>query len=141
MINLAKLKEIRDDQDLTQEQMANILGVKRSAYSLWELGITIIPINYLYSFAQYFKVTIDYAAGLEETRIKVEYPDFNLIKLGNNLKELRENNNLTQTQLGKILKVSQACITKYEKGNICISTSNLYKYSQYFKISLHDLCS
>ena len=43
MINFIKLKDIREDHDISQKEMANILGVTRSAYSLWELGINIIP--------------------------------------------------------------------------------------------------
>lgn len=39
-----------------------------------------------------------------------------------------------------MIGVSQACITRYEKGLICISTSNLYKLSKKFKFSLAELC-
>lgn len=38
MINITKLKDIREDNDISQVQMAEILGVNRSTYSLWELG-------------------------------------------------------------------------------------------------------
>lgn len=63
-----------------------------------------------------------------------------LIKLGNNIKNLRIKKELSQENLANILGVTQACITKYEKGLICISTSNLYKLSKKFKISLSELC-
>ena len=39
-----------------------------------------------------------------------------------------------------MIGVSQACMTRYEKGVICISISNLYKISKEFKISLSELC-
>ena len=35
MINLSKLKDIREDNDISQEEMAKILDVNRSTYSLW----------------------------------------------------------------------------------------------------------
>ena len=54
MIDFSKLRDIREDNDLNQEEMANILHVKRSAYSLWELGINIIPLNHLINFTDYF---------------------------------------------------------------------------------------
>lgn len=39
-----------------------------------------------------------------------------------------------------MLGVTQARITRYEKGLICISTPNLYKFCKEFKISLSDIC-
>ncbi|MFI3261070.1 MAG: helix-turn-helix domain-containing protein [bacterium] len=45
MIDTNRLKDIREDNDTNQEQMAKVLGVNRSTYSLWELGINIIPLK------------------------------------------------------------------------------------------------
>ena len=50
MISFQRLKDIREDNDMSQSRLANKLGVTRSAYSLWELGINIIPLNYLCDF-------------------------------------------------------------------------------------------
>ena len=50
MIDFFRLRDIREDNDINQIRMAEILGVNRSAYSLWELGINIIPLNYLAFF-------------------------------------------------------------------------------------------
>ena len=47
MIDFKKLRDIREDNDLNQRKMAKILHVKRSTYSLWELGINIIQIEKL----------------------------------------------------------------------------------------------
>ena len=64
MINVQKLKDIREDKDLTQTDIANILSVPRSTYSMWEIGICIIPLDKLYFLADYYNVSIDYALGL-----------------------------------------------------------------------------
>lgn len=140
MIDVTHLKDIREDKDITQEQMAKILGVKRGAYSLWELGISLIPFNHLYNFASYFNVSIDYVIGLTNNREKVKYNEFNLELIGKNLKKIRIDNNMTQQALAKELNITQACIVRYEKGIICISTANIYKYSKYFKTSITSLC-
>lgn len=141
MIYFKRLRDIREDNDLNQSEMANILGVKRGRYSLWELGINIIPLNYLCAFADYFDCSIDYVLGLSNKKKEYEIKKrIDLHKLGNNLKDLRKKNNLSQEDMAKILKVSQACINKYEKGKIQISTSNLYKISKKFKVSLNQLC-
>ncbi len=141
MINFIKLKDIREDNDISQEKMAEILGVKRSAYSLWELGINIIPLQSLCDFADYFGFSIDYVFGLTNNR-----KNDNLIKgldfktLGNNIKKIRLNHHLSQENVASMLGVTQACITRYEKGLICISTSNLYKFAKKFDMSLSEVC-
>lgn len=141
MIDFCRLRDIREDNDINQVRMAEILGVNRSTYSLWELGINIIPLNYLAFFADYFNYSIDYVLGLTNVRRKNNLiKGFDLKILGNNLKEVRVKNNLSQEDMARILNVTQPCITRYEKGLICISTSNIYKFSKEFKISISKLC-
>lgn len=141
MIDFFRLRDIREDNDINQIRMAEILGVSRSAYSLWELGINIISLNYLAFFADYFDYSIDYVLGLTNVRRKNNLiKGFDLKILGNNLKEVRIKNSLSQEDMARILNVTQPCITRYEKGLICISTSNIYKISKEFKISISKLC-
>ena len=141
MIDFFRLRDIREDNDINQIRMAEILGVSRSAYSLWELGINIIPLNYLAFFADYFDYSIDYVLGLTNVRRKNNLiKGFDLKILGNNLKEVRIKNSLSQEDMARILNVTQPCITRYEKGLICISTSNIYKISKEFNISISKLC-
>ena len=141
MINFKRLKDIREDNDISQEKMAKILNVNRSTYSLWELGINIIPLSKLCDYADYFKVSIDYILGLtNDKKTKIIYKGLNLKILGNNMKNIRLKQHLSQENIGNILGVTQACITRYEKGIICISIPNLYKFSKEFGISLSNLC-
>ena len=141
MINYEKLRDIREDHDLTQKEMADILNIKRPAYSLWELGINIIPLKYLIKFADYFNYSLDYVLGLTNNKHKyLNNKGLNLKVIANNIKDLRIKNNLSQENLANILGVTQACIVRYEKGLIEISTSNLYKYSKEFNISMTKLC-
>ena len=142
LIDFSILKDIREDHDLTQEKMAEILGVKRSTYSLWELGINIIPIDDLSNFADYFDLNIDYIVGLSKNRSNNgNKSNFDINILGQNLKKLRKKNKLTQEEFGKLINVSQAAINKYESGKIQISFSNLYILSKKFNISIRELLS
>ena len=140
MINFTRLKDIRENADISQKEMASILKVKRSTYSLWELGINIIPLSYIVSFADYFNYTIDYCLGLTDIKNSSNKKGLDLIVLGNHMKEIRLKNNLSQENIADSLKVTQACIVRYEKGLVCISTSNLYKFCKEFKVSMSYIC-
>lgn len=64
--------------------MDNILNVKRSTYSLWELRINIIPLKNLCNFADYFNFYIDYVIELTNDRKKSKLiKGLDLIKLKN----------------------------------------------------------
>lgn len=141
MISFKRLKDIREDNDMSQSELSEILGVKRSTYSLWELSINIIPLNYLCDFADCFNISLDYILGITNNKDSNNFvKGFDLSILGNNMKEIRIKNNLTQEDMANILGVSQACVVRYEKGLICISVSNIYKFSKKFKISINELC-
>ncbi len=67
-----KLKDLREDSDLTQKQVADYLHIKQNTYSQYETGRRQIPIELLISLAKYYKVSTDYILGL--TTIKTPYP-------------------------------------------------------------------
>lgn len=141
MIDFERLKDIREDHDLSQREMANILHVNRSTYSLWELGINIMPIKYIAKFSDYFNYSIDYVLGISNNKNNVNLKKgYNKKQVGKNLKSIRINNKLSQENMANILNVSQACIARYEKGLIDISTSNMYKISKTFNYSMNYLC-
>lgn len=58
------LKELRLDNDLTQEQVAQIIGTSQGYYSKYELGIREIPIDRLKKLCLFYKVSADYVLGL-----------------------------------------------------------------------------
>lgn len=116
MINVQKLKDIREDKDLTQTDIANILSVPRSTYSMWKIGICIIPLDKLCFLADYYNVSIDYALGLtNNSNSKHIIKGFYIDTLAQNLKKYREKANLTQENIASILKVTQGCVLKYKK--------------------------
>lgn len=90
MIDLTRLKDIREDNDITQDKMSQILGVKRSTYALWETRIHIIPLKNLCDFASHFKLSVDYVLGLDSNRnCKKIVKKLDLSLLGDNLKAIR----------------------------------------------------
>ncbi len=55
------------------------------------------------------------------------------------IRDLREDNDLTQTQLGNILSCSQRVYSNYERGDIDIPTVTLIKLADYYKVSIDYL--
>ncbi|MBQ3021675.1 MAG: helix-turn-helix transcriptional regulator [Bacilli bacterium] len=71
-MNISRLKEIREDRDLYQIDIANKLNIKQQQYSEYEIGKRLIPINYLSKLADIYDTSIDYLLG--KTDIKKPYP-------------------------------------------------------------------
>ena len=65
---MIRLKEIREDKDLTQKDIAKILNVSQVAYSYYELEKRQLPIDLLKQLAKYYKTSTDYILGLTDVR-------------------------------------------------------------------------
>ncbi len=130
-----RLRELREENGLTQLEMANILNVSRSTYGMWEQERDIIPINRLNDFCNYFKVSIDYVLGLVDFNLYSDIKEINKDKLTNRLKNLRIENKLTQNKLSLNIHITRSLISKYENGTNMILTSFLIAYSKYFNVS------
>lgn len=62
------LKKVRKEHKLTQQDIADVLGVDRSTYTFYETGKTSPSIATLYKLANIYNVSIGYLAGYEENR-------------------------------------------------------------------------
>lgn len=59
-----RLKDLREDKDLYQEDIAQILQTTQQTYSLWERGEREIPFHHVITLAKFYKCSTDYIAGL-----------------------------------------------------------------------------
>ncbi len=66
------IRNLREDNDLTQTDVAKILHISQRAYSHYETGSREIPIPFLIELSKYYNVSIDYLLG--QTKIKKRYP-------------------------------------------------------------------
>ena len=62
-MNIKRLKDLREDHDLTQLKVAKYLDISRPQYSLYETGRRTIPIDLLSKLAKYYETSIDYIVG------------------------------------------------------------------------------
>ena len=59
-MNISRLKEIREDKDLLQVDVAKALNIKQQQYSEYEIGKRMIPIDKLNKLADFYNTSIDY---------------------------------------------------------------------------------
>jgi len=61
-----RIRNLRVDADLTQEAIAQMLGVKQNTYSQYEIGISRYPVEALIKLAIFYNTSIDYLVGLTD---------------------------------------------------------------------------
>lgn len=139
-MNTQRLFFIREEFDLKQTDMASILNVNRVNISNWENGKEIIPLDKLIAYSDYFNVSIDYLLSLTNKKNEFKKNPLNKEIVGNNIKQVRLNNNLTQKDLANLLNTTQSTISDYENGVNLILTSFAYQICVKYNISMDWLC-
>ena len=71
-MEIKRLKDLREDKDLYQKEIASLLNTTQQVYSEYELGIRLMPIDKLNILADFYKTSIDYIVG--RTDVKEPYP-------------------------------------------------------------------
>ncbi|CAH1195245.1 hypothetical protein PAECIP111893_00649 [Paenibacillus plantiphilus] len=61
-----KVRDLREDKDMTQQQMADFLNVTQATYSRYESGELDIPTQILIKLSRFHKVSVDYLLGLDD---------------------------------------------------------------------------
>jgi len=63
-----RIRDLRVDADLTQEKIAQMLGVKQNTYSQYELGVLKYPVEVLIKLAVFYDTSVDYLIGLTDEK-------------------------------------------------------------------------
>jgi len=62
------LRDLREDADKTQSQIAEVLGTSQTMYARYERGANELPIHHLITLSKYYGVSTDYLLGLSKER-------------------------------------------------------------------------
>ena len=131
-----KLKNLREEKDLNQYVLSELLNLNKDVYGQYEREYTIIPIKHLNTICNYFNVSLDYVFSFSNSqRYDNASLEINNKLSGERLRELRKSLNLTQDKLAKILKTAPSVIGGYEKGRRLIATPFLYTICKKYNIS------
>ena len=132
-----RLKDIREDNDNTQQEIADILKVKRGTYASWEASVDAIPIKKLFLYAKYYNKSIDYILGLSNENLEIiSIEELNISSIGNRLKNIRKKLKLSQSKFAESIGINQSTWWAYENGKTLISTTSLIALSKKYKYSV-----
>ena len=63
-----RIRDLREDKDLSQREMAEMLNVSQTTYSRYETGVLDIPSQTLIKLAEFHKVSVDYLVGRSDSK-------------------------------------------------------------------------
>lgn len=63
-----RIRDLREDRDLTQKQISEYLLCDQSLYSKYERGERVVPTEVLVKLARYYKTSVDYLVGLTDSK-------------------------------------------------------------------------
>ena len=65
---IRRIRDLREDADLTQQQVASVLGTSQTMYARYERGANELPIHHLLKLCSLYQVSSDYILGLSDIR-------------------------------------------------------------------------
>ena len=63
-----RIRDLREDNDKLQKEIADVLGISQQYYSEYENGNWTIPITHLITLAKFYNTSIDYIVGLSDVK-------------------------------------------------------------------------
>lgn len=65
---ITRIRNLREDSDKTQQEIADYLGTSQTMYARYERGANEMPVRHLIKLAKYYHVTMDYLCGLSDIK-------------------------------------------------------------------------
>lgn len=136
MIYSNRLKELREEKNISQQDIAKYLKIDNSLYAKYEKEYYVIPIKHLNTLSNYFNISFDYIFGLtNKLNYKENVNEIDSLKSGNRIKEFRKENKITQERLASELNMARSALANYERGRTVIATPFLYTICKKYQIS------
>lgn len=126
------LKYLREQKNISQNQMADVLGISQSAIGNWEQNHRKPDIEMIIRLAEYFGITLD---DLVLRDLRPPIPRYS-----GNIRYLRLKRGMTQEQMGELLGLkNKSSLSLIEAGKSGISVENLEKLADFFSVTLDQL--
>ena len=136
-----RVRDLREDNDYTQEYISKILNVSRSSCANWENGDNKIPLEILDKLSVFYNVPFSYLLDIKSKHITgVKIKLINYDTLYSNLVSLKKNNKFTYQDIADFLKVTKSTAYKYYVGQLDITVDILILLSKLNDVDIDKLC-
>lgn len=136
-MNENRLEFLKEEMDLKSKDIANMLIIAESTYSVWEHNKIPIPTKRLIELADFYKINIDYILKLTNIRLRItKSTNLNLNEIGRRLLMIRKELNYSLRKLGNTLNCSFSALASYERGEKLIVSEILINLAS---ISNHSI--
>lgn len=130
-MEMLRLKEIREEKELTKRALAEILNVSDSIYARWENSKDTIPTRRIYQLANYYQLNIDYLLGLSNKKVHmISSEEINMELSSIRVTEIRKDFQESLRTFTKRLNTSSSTWSAYESGKILILSSFLIEIAR-----------
>ena len=131
-----RLRDLREDKNITQEKVAEKIHVKRSTYSGYEIVRDQIPLPRLNLLAEFYEVSFDYITGITDIKSNYKKVNIDAAIIGKNLKNFRKKKHIKATEICQKLNINSSTYSAYETGKVIIQTDFLYTIAKDYEYSL-----
>lgn len=136
-----QIKNLRIDNDLTQEEISKKLKINRRTYADYENLVNETPLDILVKIARFYNVSLEYLAGLTNVSSPaLSLESYSYEKMLNNIINLREKHNLTLEMLANKIHCSTNTLWQYENEKRKVPLQILIQLANIYEISLDEIC-
>ena len=135
------LKWLRNEQELTQKDIATKLNVNPSTYKNWENGVVMIPLDIADKLSVFYNVRLSCILGIEDiSKNKKKINPMNYTFFLEKINLLKKENKNTFEEIGNFIKCSKSTCHDYFKGKIKIPMDRLILLANFYNIDVDKLC-
>ena len=129
-----RIRDLREDKDIPQKQVATYLMCDQSLYSKYERGERPVPLEIIVNLAEYYGTTVDYLVGLTDEGGPGQGPrKYEKVRL------LREEAGITREQAARLFHIPLKVYEGYENGSRPIPAQALCVMADHYKVSVDYL--
>lgn len=123
-----QLKTLRQEYNLSQQELADKIGISKSSINMYERGEREPGIETVKRIADFFNVDVDYLFGVSDVKKRREFKVIRINKsIAHNIQHHREQANLSQKELADLLGIDEAVVADLESGKSTLKKDMLYK--------------